>query len=554
MKNKFQTFSKKAESFLFASYSTKRSVFMLICLFILYVLTFFLFISVYHKVFTYESRYYVYTKYLFIFYNILFAPVFVLIGFKLNTLTSFWKDMSKPKLFDYLFVAAIIVLCYVSFNHGDITVTACNGKSLVDLIAGGGSPMNFYDFNEGTAAYLFPQYILFGIWSVPVKVVYWIMGLAPIGVNEFARIDGLTLWWYKLLPTIFYLGSAFVIYKIGRLLKLSANKSKWMSFIWVASPISVFSQFVFGQYDSVGVFFELLMVYFFLQKKTMKFSMLAMVAMTFKMFPILIFIPLLLLIEKNIFKIAGHMAVALSGYFTFNFIFSGSSMFAESKNFNNSMFERLYSSAFSSSFGNVSFFFAAFTIACVFAYFVNVNKLDDFAFQKYTLYIPLFIYSFFTMFILWHPQWILMLMPYVVMNVFVNCKIKKSLLVMIASGLMFILVVMANWYENVDANLANRGIFKYVFNIHNSSPNFRSLTELVSLQGKIPPTIYMSVFAAILIAVLIKQFPAKSNIESSSLMLKKEFNVPREIIWINALVIMAFAAPSLLLLFSNVPK
>ena len=125
---------------------------------------------------------------------------------------------------------------------------------------------------------------------------------------------------------------------------------------------------------------------------------------------------------------------------------------------------------------------------------------------------------------------------------------------MIAEGLMFLVVVMATFGENVDANLVNCGIFKYVFNIYNASPNFKSLTELVSLHGKIQLTIYTSVFSAILIAVLIKQFPTKRNIENSSLMLKKELSVPREIIWANALVIMAFAAPALLLLFSNAPK
>ena len=44
------------------------------------------------------------------------------------------KNTEKPLIIDWLLVCAIVLLCYVSFNHPDILCTATHGKDLIECL------------------------------------------------------------------------------------------------------------------------------------------------------------------------------------------------------------------------------------------------------------------------------------------------------------------------------------------------------------------------------------------------------------------------------------
>jgi hypothetical protein len=481
-------------------------------------------------------------------------PIFGFLFFKFNIWTNFWNNSEKPHLVDYLFFGVILLFLYVSFNHADITITSVHGKILLDMTYREMSILDFYDYNKGTAVYLLPQYILFAIWSIPVKIGYLLAGIPPIDVNEFRQIKGITLWWYKLLPTLFYLGSAFMIYKITVLMQIDKNKAKWMPVIFISFPMASFSQFIFGQYDSVGVFFELLMINFFLQKKIMKAALICAVAVTFKIFPIFIFLPILLLFEKKVIKIFGYSLIAFSGYIIFTRLFSGSETFKISTEFNDVMLNRLFTVGIGTPFGNIAFFLMGLFIACIFAYFTRLDGKDEFSTHKYVLYIPLFVYSIFFSFVPYHPQWILVLTPYLVLNIIVNRNTKGLMYTAMGTNIGYLLTTMSLWNKNVDANLVNLGIFPQIFGSLNKGEDFRSLNTLVRFGEKIPNTPYLTLFIAMLIVNLILSFPQRKNILASRNVLKTPFHVERDVVWINGMIILLFAVPSILLFFAQPKK
>jgi hypothetical protein len=413
--------------------------------------------------------------------------------------------------------------------------------------------LDFYDSHQDFAAvYLLPQYILFGIWSIPVKIAYMLTGISPIGINEFYHIRGITLWWYKLLPTLFYLGSAFVIYKITVLMKIDKNKAKWMAFLFITFPMASFSQFIFGQYDSIGVFFELLIIYFFLQKKIIKATLICAVAVTFKTFPIFIFLPMLLLYEKKVIKIIGYVSVAFSGYIFFTLLFLGSEAFKQTLEFNKGMLSRLFAVGIGTSLGNIAFFLIGLIAACIFAYFIRIESKDEFSIQKYVLYIPLFIYSIFFSFVLYHPQWILILVPYLVLNILLNRNTKGLIYITMGANIGFLLTTMNTSFANVDANLMNFGIFPHIFGFYNAEEGFRSLNTFVSIGGQVTGgTPYITFFAGMLIMNLILSFPNDKNILASREVLITPFSVERDVVWINGMIVLLFAIPSLLLFFTR---
>jgi hypothetical protein len=555
MNNKIKMICTKAEQYLFYDTSKLRSIILTLSLFLLYFLSYAIISRIYYNIATSYDYILMPQRYFPVFFCIAMLPVFGFLFFKFNIWTNFWKDTEKPCLIDYLFFLVILLFLYFSFNHGDITFTSIHGKILLDMVYRGMNVLDFYDYNQGTAVYQLPQYILFGIWSIPVKIGYMLAGLEPLDINQFHRIRGITLWWYKLLPVLFYAGSSYMIYKIGIFLQMGKSKAKWMALVFLTFPMASFSQFIFGQYDSVGVFFELIMVYFFLQKRLLKASFVCMIAMTFKIFPIFIFLPLLLLVEKRVFRIIRCTVIAVSGYFVFNLLFLGSEMFRISGRFNTDMFQRfLFAGLGVHSFGTISFFLIIFTVTIVIAWFINTKDKDDFAYYKYILYIPLCVYSAFFSLVLFHPQWILILVPYFVINIFVNKNTKGFIFIAIAANAVYLLKVMSFWEGNVDANMLHHGIFPSIFGFTNSGSAFKSLNLIATLGGLLHVSVYFTLFVSMLLINVILSFPSSNNIKASQICLSEKLEVERDVLWINGLLILLFAVPSLLLFFTGSPK
>jgi hypothetical protein len=514
-------------------------------------------------------------KYFFTFYCISTLPIFFFLFFKFNICTNFWTKTNTPNFMDYIYFTLICLFLFLSFNNIDISITAVQGNSLLEMVSRGMNILDFYDYNQGQASYLLPYYILFGIWSIPVKFIYMIIGLKPIdnNISEAIRIIGFTLWWYKLLPTLFYICSTLVINKICIHLNFDKNKAQWISFIFFIFPMGTFSQFIFGQYDSIGIFFELIMIYYFLERKVLKASIFCMIAITFKTFPVFIYIPILLLFEKKIWKIIGYTGIVFSAWLFFNLLFMGSSV---GDSFESGFRDRLLAVGVNTYFGVVSFLVLIFVFSCVFAYFINIKSKDELTIKKYIMYIPLFIYSSFFSFVLFHPQWILILVPYLVINIFLNKNTKYMMFITIGASIGFLFTVFSvpNWFQNVDACMINLGIFPKIYGFYNgieanlvnsgiwptiygfagNGEGFKSLNRIVSFSGLIPYNVYFTLFVGMLFANLILSFPNEKNILKNKDTIQLPFKAGRDVVWINGLIVLLFTIPSLLLFYSQSPK
>ena len=109
-----------------------------------------------------------------------------------------------------------------------------------------GQFLDFYDYTKSTAVYLIPIYILFAIWSIPVMIIYKIAGLNMWGILDYGAVKYFLLWWYKLMPVLFTIGTAFIIKKICTEIGLSENKKRWAMFLFLSSPLLIFSQFIYS--------------------------------------------------------------------------------------------------------------------------------------------------------------------------------------------------------------------------------------------------------------------------------------------------------------------
>ncbi len=351
-------------------------------------------------------------------------------------------------LFDYIAFAVIAVMCFLSFQQGDIMHTAGSSFGYLE-----GHIFDYYDWvaNEYEIwdSYMPSTYILFAIWDIPLKL----LGIVthPQDTSPFIAIM-----WYKLLPTLFYLGSGILVYKISKEVGMGNAKSKLCMYAFLTAPIGFFSQFMFGQYDSFTVFFILLGLLYYYRKNHKLFVLCFAFAIPFKLWPLLFFVPLLLLREKNIWKIIGNMVLVLIPYAVEFVIYYGNDVFRECV-IGFAPTGYISSAGIDAGGVTISYMVLLWGFTCAYAYFKEPG--DDKENIKWSLYMCCLVLIALFALMQWHPQWLLLAMPFFVITAFINRHTKLFLILDIVMMLFFSIYVVNTWPSHVDQELFAWGIF-----------------------------------------------------------------------------------------------
>ena len=225
----------------------------------------------------------------------------------------------KPLLiWDYVAFAAIAVFCFLVFQQSDLLHTAGCSYGYLN-----GHFRDFYDYC-GTfdihPAYMPSFYIIFAIWNIPMRL---------FGIVTFPteNLPVLAILWAKLLPCLIYVASGVLIYHIAILAGMGSKKSKLCAYACLTMPVAFYAQFIFGQYDIIMTFCVLLGVYYYLKKKDIWFIFWFAIAMTFKYSALLIFAPLLLYREKNVWKIIASCVLLMVPFVLEFFVYRNSPVF-----------------------------------------------------------------------------------------------------------------------------------------------------------------------------------------------------------------------------------
>ena len=456
-------------------------------------------------------------------------------------------DMKKgPSKLVWIILGALLVFCFFMFNHGDLTATATHGKDLLECTLKG-QFLDFYDYTKSTAVYLIPIYILFAIWSIPVMIIYKIAGLKMWGILDYGAVKYFLLWWYKLMPVLFTIGTAFVIKKICKEIGLSENKKRWAMFLFLSSPLLIFSQFIFGQYDSICMFLTTLSLYYYLKKDYTKFSVIMSLAITFKMFPLFLFIPLVLLSEKRLLHIAKHRCIGVVGTLISNVLFINSPGFMEAKNFTTDMIDRFFLSGINLFSGVFSIFLFIFVGICVYCYMKKIDNKTEY--YTNSIYVCLVLYTSFFAFVLWHPQWIILLVPFLVLGIIINNNVKTSLILSTCISGLYLLLVIYMFPLNADEQMLNGGILPMIFGeyipqralMHNVLMKFNILSN----------SMLTTLFVSVLMINLIIKYPTKDRVKEIEKETKKEefTDTPKGYLLMGVLPILLFVVPAVLIYF-----
>lgn len=404
---------------------------------------------------------------------------------------------------DYILFAFCAVICYLVFQQGDIGHTGGCSFSYLQ-----GHILDFYEWTaqEGDmyASYMPSTYILFAIWNIPLKL---------FGIVEKPMVDAPygVLMYYKLLPTLFYLGSAILIYRIAREAGMRDGKAKLCMYAFLTTPIGFYSQFLFGQYDSFTVFFVLLGIYYYLKDNRALFVLFFALSLPFKYFSLLVFVPMLLLREKNIWKIIRDIVLVTIPYLLELVIYYPSEIFRDYV-LGFVPTDYVYSASVQTGSTSLSLVVCTFCLICAWAYFKHVSGKLLLA-QWVCFFASLSCAVIFGL-SQWHPQWLLFAVPFWVLGAFLHKNTKAFWVLDVLMMLFFCMFLSNAYYNNADQAMMGLGLFgrdmfgKEVMPYLNTELQMRDIyyVKNVSLIG--------TIFTALMLVSAIFKYPplAQANL------------------------------------------
>ena len=357
---------------------------------------------------------------------------------------------------DFILYILVIMGCYLLFQQADLFYTVSSSYAYLK-----GHIIDFYDYNSqivSKGAYLPLIYIIFAIWNIPLQL---------LGLTHDVTVSGLTLnaielAWTKFLIVVFYFATTHVIYIIVKTITGQSQKAKYIAVIFATSPIAVFAAFIFGQYDTVGVFLTMLGFYFYIKHDYFKFSFFFSLAISLKMFPMIVFVPLLLLAEKRIVRLIVHGVIAVAATIL------QIAIYYHSVSFRNSVFtlagERVSTlTEFSLSLLNSSpYLIVLFTIICIYAYVKNIDQEAEQ--YKTAINISLLSYALLFSTIAWNPQWLMIITPFFALSYLFIKDTSRAYLMDIIGMFSFIYIVVNQWPHHVDVSMLSNGVLRSLFN------------------------------------------------------------------------------------------
>ncbi|MEG0751379.1 MAG: hypothetical protein RR998_09475 [Oscillospiraceae bacterium] len=325
---------------------------------------------------------------------------------------------SAPEKWEWIVYCAITAVFFFLYFYGDSATVTTNGINLADAIARG-DYLKFYEENTGAFVsmwagpgvapnYYITQYLLFAVWCIPLAIIERVFGI-------FAIYSVPCVLWAKAVTLPFIIWAVLSLGKICGTLGLKKNAQRWCQFIFLSSTVFVASAVIIGQSDIIAIAFMLEGLNAYLKKDHKKFVMWFAFAVCFKMFALMLFVPLLLLKEKNIPKIIVNGALTLVPLMLFQLPFSlmGGSVMANVSETRDDHLFKIFHNVFPLSSGAVAVFVVAVIVFWVLVYIMPTPDGEEFS--TWSLYLSLAAFALFFLTSDTNPYWNLMLMPFLAM-------------------------------------------------------------------------------------------------------------------------------------------
>ena len=355
-------------------------------------------------------------------------------------------SQKPPGWVEYTLFFLLFLVTFVTMMYGDTRAFVHYGVNFWKSITEGGGLHNFYEYSNALLAYYrangiggayeviydFPVYIVFGIWALPLWLV-----CSRFGIEETSNM------WTMLYAKSEYIVAlvivAYLIYKICRNFGVEKTMAKWAAFLFLSSVLVFVEIGIAGQLDVLGMPFTLLAIDSYRKKHKWKFLIFFSIAVSFKQFPLFIFLPLVMLIEKNAVKIVFDTVIVFAVTVISGLPFPKGTEAMQVKDEVRGRFIEaflgvkapLYNSA-------VPLIVLLIGGICVFCYLKKIK--DDRELEQYTVFIPAL--SMFVLFISFdsNPYWFIHLAPFMAILIAYNSSRFQELLLFETVGMLCLIL------------------------------------------------------------------------------------------------------------------
>ena len=360
---------------------------------------------------------------------------------------------------------AIRIFLAASTYHSDLEVFNLGGQ----LVAKG-YILNLYDYSSEVAVFNYPP------------LIYWFHGL-------FNPLSGGVLWLLKLPYLIFDLSLGLILYKL-----VDPKKAVLTFGLWMFNPVSLYATYMMGQFVIIPTFFTVLSI-FLVAKNKLQLAALALgFGIAFKLYPIFLLIPLIILGKTfwDKFKLG---ILAILPYLLSIIPYLPQVSFRTTALFANQSSKSLYASIPVSG-GEAILLFPAFLI--LFYLVFAMKGVEKLSFWRMYL-IPLLLFFIFTHY---HPQWLIWVTPFLILDLVIY-RFKNWLAQLLIFG---------SWIGSLfffDPSLTI-GIFTPLFPASQNIADIWTLSK-INVDYNLARSVLQTIFAAAALYLIVKYFPGNEK-------------------------------------------
>lgn len=293
----------------------------------------------------------------------------------------------KPLILEWLTVVLISGIMLISFFYNDTKSLTVWSTNLIEVISEGRlwdfyleCYINEYGAYSPVCYGAFFSIIPWAVWNIPLWAIQKYLGIAIIS-------NGWMMVWSKLFLVVMEVLLLILAYKITMFLTDNKNKALWVVLLTASFPFTYIGIYYAGQTDIISLVFSTAAIYALLRSKTKIFLVLSAMAIATKPIFFFVYILLVLLTEKNLFKILLKVVSGYSITLLFQVAFRNAPMYQESLEIGEAAnnFEMMTRSSFGQALWTKgSWFFLLFIVLCVIAYVKQVSGENR---QRYIVYL-----------------------------------------------------------------------------------------------------------------------------------------------------------------------
>ena len=398
----------------------------------------------------------------------------------LKKLSLDYKYLNEIKPLDWVYFGVVALGAALLYQYRfDMTLSVMHARDLITCIAHGDF-LDFYDVV--TAKAMDGGYGVQGLgilesanYNIFLYLVLSIIILPFVIIEKLASVSisiRVYLQYVELVILLLDIIAACFVDRVCQTFGFEKNHSKKIGYLFLTSLILLFSTVGFHQLDIIYILFLLLALEEYGKERYLQFSLYMSVAIMLKPFPAFVFFPLILLKIKKVLPAVLYIAIGFFFSFLFYIVFGRGEGYRATKAAMEEHYgfvDRLSNFGVESGVGILSFMLIVFVLVCIFAYCSHPQKgIETY---KYVVFLGLSLFTAFSAFVLWHPQWMAILALFTVMALPVATNRKAVFFCDIFAGTgYFIISYIKYFHPGWVESLVNGGILPMLFRREYTGP------------------------------------------------------------------------------------